>query len=140
MKKTVVILLTLVLSSCDRYYVSVMQQKINVNYLASTHVGTPDPRQLTPPFGQELIIDWQVPQDLLKKNPVCVLHVMYRDYTTEEFFYDIRYKIGYWKYALLNEEFERRKGILTYRAEIVTDGGEVYKEWKHQLWVNLIAL
>lgn len=140
MNKILLLLPLFCLVGCQRYYVSVMQQKIDVNYLASTHVDTPDPMREHPPYGQELIIDWQVPQALLKKKPLCILRVIYWDYTEETFYYDIKYKVGYWKYALLNQQFEERKGILTYSAKIVTEDGEIYKEWKHQLWVNLIQI
>ncbi len=101
-------------------------------------VRSPDPRQAHPPIGQQLVVDWQVPQALLKRNPICILHVIYWDYTEETFTHKIDRKIGHWTYDLLNEAFFARKGILTYRAEILTSDGEVYKEWKHQLWVNLI--
>lgn len=138
MNKLLLFFVLLGLSGCQRYYLSVMQQKIDINYLASTYVDTPDPRRDNPPNGVELIIDWQVPQELLKKKPVCILHVIYWDYTEETFYHDINYKVGYWKYVLLNKEFTARKGILTYSATIQTEDGEVYREWKHQLWVNLI--
>jgi hypothetical protein len=29
---------------------------------------------------------------------------------------------------------------LTYSAEIMTPDHHVYREWKHQLWANLITL
>lgn len=108
--------------------------------MASTAVYSPDPRQADPPIGQQLIVDWQIPQALLKRKPICVLHVIYWDYTEEIFTCKIDRKVGYWKYDLLNEDFFARKGILTYRAQIITNDGDIYKEWKHQLWVNLIQM
>jgi hypothetical protein len=117
-----------------------MQQKVDASYLASSQVGTPDPRQAHPPKGEQLIISWKLPQKMMKKKPFCSLHVIYWDYTEETFYHDIDYKTGYWKYTLLGEKFLERKGILTYRIEILTEDGEVYREWKHQLWVNLIQL
>jgi hypothetical protein len=41
---------------------------------------------------------------------------------------------------LLNEEYEKSGGILTYKAQILTQEGEVFREWRHQLWVNLIQV
>lgn len=125
--------------SCQRYYVTVSQQKINSNYLASSIVETPDPRQNHPPRGQELIVSWKLPYKLLQENPLCILKVLYRDYTEATFYHKIKNATGYWKYSLLNEKFEKKEGILTYRTEIVIGEDEkLYREWKHQLWVNLI--
>lgn len=48
--------------------------------------------------------------------------------------------MGWVTYKLFNEEYDKTGGILTYKAEIVTEDGTVYREWKHQLWVNLIQI
>lgn len=140
MNKTLLFVLSLCLVGCQRYYVSGMQQKIDPSYLASSQVGTPDPRQANPPFGEALIISWKLPQNIMKRKPFCSLQVIYKDYTEDTFYHSVDYKTGSWKYSLLNEKFRERKGILTYRIEIITEDGEVYREWKHQLWVNLIEL
>lgn len=134
------ILLLVLLFSCDKYYISVRQMPVNAGYLASTHVGTPDPRQAHPPLGQKLIINWVVPPEVLTQDPKVVLYLVYKDHTEKKISYPILYRNGMEVYSLLNEEFENKKGLLTYRAEIVTQEGEIYKEWKHQLWVNLITL
>lgn len=103
-------------------------------------MGTPDPRQADPPIGQQLIIDWSVPPELLEQHPKIVLHVIFRDHTEKFEFFTIDNKNGFDVYSLLRKEYAERKGLLTYRAEIVTDDGRVYRDWKHQLWVNLITL
>jgi len=130
----------LLLASCDKYYVAVRQIPVNTSSLASAHVGTPDPRLAHPPLGQKLVVDWVVPGELLIKQPRVVLFLLYKDHTEKKLSYPIEYKSGYAVYALLGEEFEKTKGLLTYRAEIVTAEGEIYRDWKHQLWVNLITL
>lgn len=130
----------LLLCGCDKYYVSVKQIKVGPTYLASTHVGTPDPRQAHPPEGQKLYIDWTIPEEILEKSPKIVMYLLYKDHSQKELTYPIEHQRGYEVYSLLNEEFKKTKGLLTYRAEIVTEDGEVYKDWKHQLWVNLITL
>lgn len=114
------------------------QLHVDSTYLASTHVGTPDPRKANPPLGQKLIIDWTVPPELLTQDPKILLTLIYKNHTQEERTYAISARSGTEVYSLLNKEFEEREGLLTYRAEIVA-GGEVYKEWKHQLWVNLLT-
>lgn len=113
---------------------------VNAGYLASTHVGTPDPRQAHPPLGQKLIIDWNVPPEVLAQEPKVFVHLIYKDHSQKEAVYPILYRSGTKVYSLLNEEFEKTKGLLTYRAQIVLADGSVYKDWKHQLWVNLITL
>jgi hypothetical protein len=132
--------LFLLLAGCEKYYLSICQEKVDRNYLASTHVGTPDPRQDNPPMGQMLIIDWKVPKKVLEEKPFILLHVVYWDYTEQDFTFPVEKQMGYVTYRLLNKEYEKKMGILTYKAEIVTDQHKVYKEWVHQLWVNLIRL
>jgi len=130
----------ILLASCEKYHVSVRSIPVNAAYLASSHVGTPDPRQAHPPLGQKLVIDWAIPPEMLIEQPKIILHLLYKNHVEKEVVYPITCRGGYVVYSLLNEEFTETKGLLTYRAEIVTEKGEVYREWKHQLWVNLITL
>ncbi len=133
-------LLLLVLSSCEKYYVSVSQQWVDVRYLASTHVKTPDPRQDHPPIGQMMIIDWRVPKELLRKKPHIQLTMIFWNYTEKTVCFPIDQRMGWVTYKLLDEEYDETKGILTYKAEIVDEKGSLFREWKHQLWVNLITV
>jgi hypothetical protein len=41
-------------------------------------------------------------------------------------------------FSLLNEEYRSRGGLIAYQAEIRTKKGEIYRQWTHQLWVQLI--
>lgn len=136
----ILLLLCLCLSSCEKYYLSVMQQKMSREYLASTPIGSPDPLQEDPPVGQMLVIDWFVPISIIEEKAHIQLYVLYRDHTEKMFCYPMEHRLGYVTYCLLGKEFEEKKGLLTYRAEIVTENGVVYREWKHQLWVQLIDL
>ncbi len=128
------------LTGCSQYYLSIAQQWIDVRYLASTHAKTPDPRQDHPPIGQMLVLDWRVPSEILKKKPQVVLDLIFWDYTTKTVEIPIRKHLDYATFKLLNEDYDKTGGILTYKAKIVTQDGEVFREWKHQLWVNLITL
>ncbi len=130
----------LLLNSCRPYYLSVCQEWIDVRYLASYHAGTPDPRLANPPVGQKLILDWRVPKEIYKRNPQVVLDLILWDYTTRQIRFPIRSRMDFATYRLLNEEYNKTGGILTYKASIVTEDGEVFREWKHQLWVNLIVI
>jgi hypothetical protein len=134
------ILLMGALSGCGKYYISVCQQWVDVQYLASTNAGTPDPRKLKPPEGQMLVVDWRVPGAILKKHPQVVIDLIFWDYSTKQVRFPIKYGMGYVSYSLLDEEYLKTGGILTYKVEIIAEDGKIYKEWKHQLWVNLITI
>lgn len=130
----------LFLTSCEKYYLSLTDQNINVNSLASVGAGTPDKRQQSPPFGEMIVMDWRIPKDVLQKHPVIDLHVIYGDYTEESFEYTLKKRMGYVTYKDLNEEYASKKGIITFRADIRLEDGTIYREWKHQLWANLITI
>jgi hypothetical protein len=127
-------------TGCRPYYLSVCQEWVDVRYLASFHAGTPDPRQAHPPIGQKLILDWRVPKEIFKRKPEVVLDLILWDYTTRQIRIPIESRMDYATYKLLNEEYEKTGGILTYKAIIVTEDGKIFREWKHQLWVNLITI
>jgi|HubBroStandDraft_4_1064222.scaffolds.fasta_scaffold231309_2 hypothetical protein len=133
-------LLFLFSTGCRQYYLSVCQQWVDVRYLASTHVATPDPRQEHPPIGQMLIFDWRIPKEIFNKNPKIVLDLILWDYTTRKVEIPIKRRMDFATYRLLNEEYEKSGGMLTYQAQIVTEDGQIFQQWKHQLWVNLITI
>ena len=128
------------LTGCDKYYVSVRQIPVDAKYLASSHVATPDPRANPPPVGQKLVIEWRVPPEILSKNPKIVLHLLFKNHVELCEVYPMQTAYGTEVYSLMNDEYVLTGGLLTYRADIVLDDGEVYRDWKHQLWVNLITL
>jgi hypothetical protein len=125
-------------SACGRSYLSLSQEKVDVRYLASTHARTPDPRQANPPMGQRIIMNWWLPSQIFAQKPRLDLHLIFWNNTEKIISYPLRSRVGTKVYFLLGEEFITTEGILTYKAAIVTENGEVFSEWKHQLWVNLI--
>lgn len=126
--------------SCQKYGLLLHQQRIDASYLASSHVGSPDPRQKCPPHGQLLIVEWWVPPPLLKYQPRVVVHLFFRNYTEKIIEFPITRRVSYEIYPVLGCEFDETGGLLTYKAEIVICEGEIYREWKHQMWVQLIDL
>jgi hypothetical protein len=86
-----------------------------------------------------LILNWRVPEDVFDKKPVVVLDLILWDYTTRQVTIPIEHKMDFATYRLLNEEYEKSGGLLTYRAKIVTEEGTALYTWSHQLWVNLIT-
>jgi hypothetical protein len=139
-KKFLLLASLLLFSGCEKYYISICQDSVDSSYLASSHVKTPDPRQENPPLGDRLIIEWQVPKALLDKTPVLHLHVIYKDYSEQFLTYPMTSRIDYVVYTLLGEEYQQRKGILTYEAKIVDDQAQIFRDWKHQLFTRLIVL
>lgn len=134
------LLLSFINASCGKYYLSVDQQWVDVNSLASMHIGTPDPRQAQPPTGQMLIIDRRVPKSVLDQKPYVLLDIIYWDYTTKTIQIPMKRRMAYKTYKLFGGEYQNKGGILTYMAKIVTEDGKVFKESKHQLWVELIKV
>jgi hypothetical protein len=130
----------LILSSCQKYYLTVYQERVDRDSLASTHVGSPDPRQKNPPKGQELIIEWQIPEDILRQKPSIHLEMIYKDYSEDKKVYLISHKSGYVVYKLVDEEYKKTKGLLAYKVEIKTEDGQIFRVWQHQMWVNIIRL
>lgn len=116
------------------------QQWVDVRYLASSHAKTPDFRQENPPVGQILITSWRIPKEILNKHAEVVLEVLFWDYTKKIIHQPIDKKMDFFTFRLLDEEYEKSGGILTYQSKIVTEEGEIFREWKHQLWVELITI
>lgn len=137
-KNVVVCVGLLGLVGCRRYDFSISQQIINRDYLASSHVNTPDPRLCCPPCGRSLIMSWHIPKEIFLRSARIELDVIYWNYTEGHFTYPIEYQKGYVLYTLVGEEYEEKQGLLTYRARLVTEDGYVYRNWTQQLWVDLI--
>ncbi len=127
-------------AGCQKYYISISQDKIDVNYLASSHVGTPDPRQKNPPIGERLVIEWNVPVEVIKEEATLHLQVIYKDYSQSFFTYPMPYRLDYVVYTLQGEEYKEKRGILTYKAEVVKKDGSIFRQWKHQLWAELVII
>lgn len=138
--KYILALLLLVMAGCQKYGIVARRQKVDPTYLASTHIGSPDPRQADPPNGQMVIVEWWVPPELFAQNPKICLHLVFWDYTERKIQFPIDRRVGYETYFILGDDFLTTCGILTYKAEIITDDGCVFRDWKHQLWVNLIQV
>ncbi len=116
------------------------RQKVDNTYLASTHVGSPDPRQECPPCGQMVVVEWWVPRELLCCNPKVCLHLLFWDFTDRTVVFPIDRRIGYETYFVIGEDFATTCGLISYKAEIVTEDGSIFRDWKHQLWVDLIQI
>jgi len=108
--------------------------------LASTFVGSPDPRQENPPKGQELILEWRLPEQALLEELVLVLSVIYKNHTEEKICYPINRRRGVITYSVLGKDYKETEGFLTYKAEILNKDDSVIRQWKQQLWTDLIVI
>lgn len=66
--------------------------------------------------------------------------MIYKNHTEKTLVYPIENRLGYEVYSLLDKDYDETGGLLTYKADIITSDHQIYREWKHQLWVNLITL
>lgn len=139
-KKIFTLCMISLLFGCEKYGLLVRQQKVDSGYLASTHIGSPDPSQANPPSGELVIVEWWVPRELLEKKPKVILHMIYWNYSEEIIEFPIDQRVGYEVFRIYQQKFAETGGILTYMAQIVDKNGEVFQQWKHQLWVNLIHI
>jgi hypothetical protein len=121
-------------TSCYKDHLYVQQEWVDRNFLASSHVNTPDPRQEHPPQGQRLLIAWRFPQNLIDQQLNLVLTMRFWDNTEEEQIRPIRNSRGYTAFNFLNEK------ILTYRIQIIDADGDVVERWEHQFWTKLIDI
>lgn len=110
-----------------------MQQEwVDRNFLASTHVGTPDPRQCNPPEGQRLLLAWDFPKSLYSCGLSLALTVRFWD---EE---QIVQTLPLLRRRGTRALFFQGKKILTYRVDVITANGEILESWLHQFWTELI--
>lgn len=132
--------LTTLFTGCQKYYVNVIREDVSKKNLASVFVGSPDPRKKTPDKGEKLLVEWNLPAKETKRPLTLKLDVLYGNYTSDVKEYPIDYKRGHILFKLLNEEYKEKKGMIAYRAEILTSKKKVLQKWQHVLFVDLIPL
>ncbi|NGX28096.1 MAG: hypothetical protein K940chlam1_00271 [Candidatus Anoxychlamydiales bacterium] len=128
------------LTSCYKNNLYVQHEKMDRNYLASTHVGTPDYRQQHPPDGQTLSIAWDFPLSVYRENLNMILTVRFWDNKQDIFSNKITRKRGYLRYKFQDDTDDKSKKILTYKIDIFNEDGTLVDEWKHQFWKELIEI
>lgn len=136
MKKS--LLLFLFFLGCSRNQLYVHIQNLDQNYLASSHVKTPDYRQKNPFIGQRLVVSWNISKETLKEGLSLYVTVRFFDNTQVIYKRKIKKQRGILGFYFENKDQEVRKKILTYKAEIYTKDMQLVKIWKHQFWINLI--
>lgn len=126
------IILLLLFTGCQKYYVEVYKERVSRETLASTFAESPDPRQKNPPHGEKLLVTWRLPKEAVKNPLILVLQVVREDFSEVTEVYPVDKRRGLITYGL------EEKKILTYRASIQTLSGDVVEEWTQALWFSVI--
>lgn len=118
-----------------------MQQEwIDREFLASSYVGTPDPRQEHPPLGQRLLVSWNFPRSIFEKHLSLSVTVRFWDDTQRTIVEPIERKrdsaVFYFPHDIPGSD----KRILTYRVQAIAANGELVGHWDHQFWTELIEI
>jgi len=113
-------------------------ENIGEDYLASTHIKTPDYRQENPPRGQRINVSWDFPFNLYEKNLFLCLTARLWNNTQEKRKYHLQKRWGTTTFFFENKTKEKGNKILTYKLEVITDYGKIIETWEHQFWTELI--
>jgi hypothetical protein len=127
-------------TACYKQYLYVQQQWVDKSYLASSHVNTPDPEQLSPPYGRRINISWNFPVSQFRKGLTLIVTVRFNDNTQDIHNINISRKSGYTSLYFPDKVEGNIKKVVTYKMVVVTQQGEIIETWKHQLWVDMIAV
>lgn len=135
-----VFLICVFCSGCQKNFVTVIQEKIHRNLLASSFVDSPDPMQYNPPHGKKLYISWNIHREYNLEECRLRISMIFRNRDIKTVELAIPRKRGTIVYSLLDQEYYETQGLLTYKVEILTKNEEILALWKHQMWVNIIQL
>lgn len=126
---------------CSQGRLTIQNDYITHEDLASYHVGSPDFRKEREWFGQRLILNWSVPKNYLKEDNIRIeLSLRYRNRERAIKVIPLEESSGTYIYHLMNEDFFAKRGILTYQAKVISGKNEVKDTWTHQLWTDLLDI
>lgn len=128
------------LASCYTNGLYVQQEWVDREFLASSKIGTPDPRQKTPPEGQRLLVGWDLPRSEFLKKPHMHIRVWLWDNTIEEIDFILERRRGSEAFFFPSNPSGKDRRILTYRVDVIEPDGAVLKSWEHHFWTELIAI
>ena len=108
--------------------------------IASSHVGTPDPRQSDPLLGQQLLVSWDFPRSIFEKHLQLFVTVRLWDCTQTTTVCPISRKRDYEVFFFPNPTSDLDKKILTYQVQAISDAGEIVGYWEHPFWTKLVSV
>jgi hypothetical protein len=133
------IALLFLLTSCYKGHLYVQQEWIEKEWLASSRVLTPDPRQENPPQGQRLLIAWDFPKSLFQQGLTVQATVRLWDNTQTVHTYPIERKRSFTSFFFPHRP-ETDDRILTYKVQVINQEGKIVETWEHQFWTELIQI
>jgi len=137
MKIIFILLITLLLTtSCTKRCVKARLEAITAGYRASSHVGTPDPLKACF-YGQQIVVSWKVAKTC--KNLKLTLSYITGALKLEKVDLPIDSYRGAISYRLINQDFKCRKGILTYKVELHSEG-VLLGCFKPRSWVEWVDI
>jgi len=116
----------------------VRQERVDAKFLASSWVGTPDPRKKSPPTGQRLLVSWAFPKSLFDQELQLRIRVKLWDQTEHLILRDVKYRTDSMAYFMEDKTEDESKRILSYLIEVFNIDGEIVTVWKHPLWVETL--
>lgn len=134
------LVLNFILFGCYKRHLYVQQEWVDVTFLASTKVGTSDPRQADPDMGQRLIIAWDFPRSIFEKRLTLVATVRLWDSTQEIQTLPLERKKDTIALFFSNKDPHKDRRILTYRVQVFSEAGEEIQKWEHPFWTELIDI
>lgn len=130
----------LMLTGCASSPLSVHNEYISHQNLASYHVGTPDPLLSNPPIGQRLVVFWILPKKYRCSHDLHLnIAIQFRNHEQMSERFNLPRLKGTYVYDLLNDDYIAKRGILSYKIDLVADG-VIIDEWHHPMWVDLILI
>lgn len=127
-------------TGCSKADLSVRSEYYNREHLASSVMDTPDPRKESSAFGQRLIINWSVPNEIFKQGPLeLVLKVRLQDGEEKDTKILLKKSFGQTFYPIFGNDFTKKGGLQSYYAELLSNGKKLAKS-RHKLWVEKINI
>lgn len=106
-------------------------------YLASWQLDTPDPCQKNF-FGEQIVAFYQYPSSCREKKSL-ILKIRYKNKEYEELVFPLIKTKGWWIFRLINDEYWKKGGILSYKIELY-EKEMLISTWTHHLFVDLIEV
>lgn len=113
---------------------------VDKQFLASSRVNTPDPRQKCPFEGQRLLIGWDFPKSLFSEELTLDIVVRLWDQTEKKISYPITHKRDATAFFFPCGPTDKNHQILTYRIQVINRDGVIVETWNHHFWTELINL
>lgn len=131
--------LSLFLTGCGPQLLIVKEEVLSKQRLASSYAKSPDPERTKFRKGRKLIVEWMLPFEYRANKDLHLrLYVVYGNLEQEVVEYSLNTFAGFVTHYVIDPAFTEKKGLLTYKAEIVNGKGEVIEEYKQQMWIKIL--